>query len=54
MELNNETKVHKILIITIRLRERTSLGMMYGQTVVRTDRRTGVTLNAPAIVMVGA
>ena len=44
---NNVTKFHKILIKSIRVRERTSFGVsMYG--------RTGVTLNAPAIVMAGA
>ena len=43
MVLNNVTKFHKILIKTIRLRERTSLGVTY----VRTDIRTVVTLNAP-------
>ena len=45
MVLNYVTKVHNILIKTIRLRERTSLDVTYG--------RTGVTLNAPAIVSVG-
>ena len=49
MVLNNVTKFHKILIKSIRHRERTSLG----QTYVRTDGRTGVTLNAPAIGMAG-
>ena len=47
MILKNVTKFHKILIKTIQLREWTSLGMMYIQT------QTGVTLNTPAIVMVG-
>ena len=32
MVLNNVTKFHKILIKTIRLRERTSLGQTYGRT----------------------
>ena len=54
MVLNNVTKFHKILIKTIRQRERTLLCVTH----VRTDRcrhgRTGVTLNAPAIVMVEA
>ena len=45
MVLNNVTKFHKILIKSIGLRERTSLG--------QTDGRTGVTLNASAIVMAG-
>ena len=58
MVLNNVTKFHKILIKTIQLRERTSFGQtyvrMYVRTYVRTDGRTGVTLNAPAIVMKGA
>ena len=45
MVLNNVTKFHKILIKSIRLRERTSFGQTYGWT--------GVTLNAPAIVMGG-
>ena len=52
MVLNNVTKFHKTLIKSIQLRERTLLG----QTDVRmsrTDGRTGVTLNALAIVMVG-
>ena len=40
------TKFHKILIKTIRLRERPSLVVMYV--------RTGVTLNAQAIDMAGA
>ena len=46
MVLNNVTKFHKILIKCIRVREWTP----FGQTYVR----TGVTLNAPAIVMAGA
>ena len=58
MVLNNETKFHKILIKTIRLRERTLSGVTYGRTdrrtYVLTDGRSGVTLNAPAIVMAGA
>ena len=45
MVLNYVTKFHNILIKTIRLRERKSLDVTYG--------RTGVTLNAPAIVSVG-
>ena len=45
MVLNNVTKIHKILIKTIRLRERTSLDR-------RTDGRSGVALNAR--VMAGA
>ena len=58
--LKNVTKFHKILFKTFHLRERTSLGVMYVLTDidVRTDRRTygrtGVTLNAPTIVMAGA
>ena len=48
MVLNNVTKYHKILIKSIQLRERTLFG-----TDIRTDRQTGVTLNAPAIVMAG-
>ena len=57
MELNNVTKFHKILIKNIRVRERTSSGQTYVRTYVkyvRTDGRTGVTLNAPAIIMAGA
>ena len=54
MVLNNVTKFHEILIKTIRLRERTSLGVKYVCTDRRTYGGTGVTLNAPAIVMVGA
>ena len=50
MVLNNVTEFHKILIKTIRLRKRTSLGKTY----VRMYERTGVTLNSPAIVMAGA
>ena len=50
MVLNNVTKFHKILIRNIQVRARTS----FGQTYVRTDGRTGVTLNAPASVMAGA
>ena len=54
MVLNNVTEFHKILIKTIPLREWMSLGVTYG----RADRcmyvRTGVTLNVPAIVMLGA
>ena len=51
MKLNNLTDFHKILIKTIRLSldRRTYISML-----VRTDRRTGVTLHAPDIVMVGA
>ena len=50
MVLNNVTKFHKILIKSIRVRERMSLDRrMY----VSTDGRTGVALNAPAIVMAG-
>ena len=44
--LNNVTKFHKILIKNIRVREWT----LSGQTYVR----TGVTLNAPAIIKAGA
>ena len=52
MVLNNVTKFHKILIKNIRIRERTSSGQTYVTTY--TDGRTGVTLNAPAIIMAGA
>ena len=62
MVLNNVTKFHKILIKSIRVREPTSFGQTYVRTYIRmyvrkyirTDGRTGVTLNAPAIVMAGA
>ena len=61
MVLNNVTKFHKILIKSIRVRERTSSGQKYVITYVRmyvrkvrTYGRTGVTLNAPAIIMAGA
>ena len=54
MVLNNVTKFHKILIKSIRVRERTSFGQTYVRTYVSTYGRTGVTLNAPAIVMAGA
>ena len=50
MVLNNVTKFYKILIKNIRVRERT----LSGQTYVITYVRTGVTLNAPAIIMAGA
>ena len=53
MVLNNVTKFHKILIKTY-IHERTSFGQTYERMYVRTDERTGVTLNAPAIVMAGA
>ena len=49
MVLNNVTKFHKLLIKNIRVRERT----WAGQTYVRTYGRTGVTLNALAIIMEG-
>ena len=47
--LNNMTKFHKVLIKTIRLRERP-----WGDALedVRTDRRTGVTLNAPVCIKI--
>ena len=54
---NNVTKFHKILIKSIRLRERTSLGQTFLRTLVkyvRMDGRTRVMLNAPDIVMAGA
>ena len=50
MVLNNVTKFHKILIKNIPVKERTSSGQSYA----RTYGRTGVTLNAPAIIMAGA
>ena len=49
MVLNNVTKFHKILIKSIPLRTD-----VVGQTYISTDGQTGVTLNAPAIVMAGA
>ena len=52
MVLYNVTKFHKILIKSIRFRERTSSGQTYVITYVR-KVRTGVTLNAPAIIMAG-
>ena len=54
MVLNNVTKFKKILIKSIRVRERTSFGQTYVRMYVSTYGRTGVTLNAPAIVMAGA
>ena len=58
MALNNVTKFHKILIKSVRLRERALLGVTYVRTDVRTYistyGQTGVILNAPAIVMAGA
>ena len=50
MVLNNVTMFHKILLKSIRLRERKSLDR---RTHVRMCERTGLTLNAPAIVMAG-
>ena len=59
--LNNVTKFHIILIKYIRVRERTSSGLTYVITYVRTyvckvrtDGRTGVIHNAPANIMAGA
>ena len=49
MVLNNVTRFQQILIKTIRLREWTWLVVTYVHKYVR----TGVTLNAPAIVMAG-
>ena len=43
--LNNMTKFHKVLIKTIRLRER-ALGVTHWQTYVQ----TGVTLSAPVCI----
>ena len=57
MVLNNVTQFHNTLIKNIRVREWTSSGQTYIITYVRkvrTDGRTGVTLNAPAIIMAGA
>ena len=61
MVLNNVTKFHKILIKSIRFRERKLLGQRYVRMNVRPYEptsvkygRTGVTLNALAIVMAGA
>ena len=48
--LNNVNKFHKILI----KKYLTWRADVVGQTYVRTSIRTGVTLNAPAIVMAGA
>ena len=52
MVLNNVTKFHKILKKNIPVKERTLIGTYVRK--VRTDRRTGVTLNVPAIIMAGA
>ena len=52
MVLNNVTKFHKILIKNIQARACRS-GHTYVHK-VHTDGRTGVTLNAPAIIMAGA
>ena len=52
MVLNNVTKFHKVLIKNIRVR-----ADIVGTDVrnyVRTDGLTGVTLNAPAIIMARA
>ena len=54
MVLNNVTKIHKILIKNIRVREGTSSGQTYVRTYIRTSVPKGVTLNAPAIIMAGA
>ena len=51
MVLNNVTRVHKILIKTIQLREPSSLGVKYA---CMNRRMYGRTPNAPAIVMAGA
>ena len=59
MVLNNVTKFHKILIKGNRLRERMSLDRRMDMRTkvlcpyVQVDGWTGVTLNAPAIVMGG-
>ena len=50
----NVTKFHKILIKTIRLRERVSMVVRYIRIDVRTYGWTGITLNVPPIVMAGA
>ena len=52
MVLNNVTKFHKILIKNIQVRKQTSIGT-YVSTYVKYGR-TGVTHNAPAIIMAGA
>ena len=58
MVLNNVTKFHKILIKNIRVREQTLSGQTYVRKYLRTyictNGQTGVTLNAPAIIMAGA
>ena len=55
MVLNNVTKFHKIMIKSIQVREWTWFGQTYVRKYyVRTYGWTGVTLNAPAIVMAGA
>ena len=60
MVLKNVTKFHKILIKSNRLRERMSLDRRMDMRTkvlrpyVQVDGWTGVTLNAPAIVMGGA
>ena len=53
MVLNNVTKFHKILIKNVQLRELTSLDRLskYVRMYVHTYGRTGVKLNALAIVM---
>ena len=54
MVLNSVTKFHKILIKSIRLRGQTLFDRhAYILRYVCTEGLTGVTLNAPAIVMVG-
>ena len=54
MVLNNVSKFHKILIKNIRLRERTSSGQTYILRTYVKYGRTGVTLNASAIIIAGA
>ena len=54
MVLNNVTKFHKILIKNIQLREQSLLGQVFVRKYIWTDGQTGVTHNAPAIVMAGA
>ena len=58
MILNNVNKFHKTLIKSIGVREWTLFGQTfvrrYVRKYVRTDGRTGVALNAQAIVVAGA
>ena len=54
MVLNNVTKFHKILIKSIRFRERTDVRTYESKYVKYRQRGVTLTCNAPAIIMAGA